>query len=114
MANKELLGQRLLRLRMLHGETQEQVAERAGVSYVSLSRYENGQRMPKMDILMKLADHYGISVDELMREETKKEAAERGNREKIMTLFEAIHDLTDEEADFLLSAIAGIKANRKS
>ena len=76
MDNK--VSERLLRMRTIRGETQEQVAEAIGISYVSLSRYETGQRMPKMDILLKLADHYGVSVDEIMREE-KKEAAQGGN-----------------------------------
>lgn len=108
------IGERLLRVRMMRGETQEQVAEAVGISYVSMSRYENGQRMPKMDILMRLADHYGVAVDELMRDETKKDATQEGSvREKIAKLQEAIPDLTDEEADFLLASIAGIKAARK-
>lgn len=60
------IGTKLLELRTEKGETQEQVADSIGISYVSLSRYETGQRMPKMDILSRLADHYGVTVDEIM------------------------------------------------
>jgi transcriptional regulator with XRE-family HTH domain len=60
------IGTKLLKLRTEKGETQEQVADSIGISYVSLSRYETGQRMPKMNILSRLADHYGVTVDEIM------------------------------------------------
>lgn len=60
------VGTNLYNIRIDRNETQEQVAESVGISYVSLSRYETGQRMPKMDILAKLAKHYNVSVDEIM------------------------------------------------
>lgn len=63
------LGRKLYEIRMKRNETQESVAESVGISYVSLSRYENEQRMPKMDILKRLAAHYNVSVDELMEVE---------------------------------------------
>lgn len=63
------IGTKLLHLRLERNETQEQVADSIGISYVSLSRYETGQRMPKMDILSRLADHYGVTVDELLGRE---------------------------------------------
>jgi len=72
------IGTKLFKIRNERGETQEHVAECVGITYVSLSRYENGQRMPKMNILARLADHYGVSVDELIgrnEPETKKEPA---------------------------------------
>lgn len=66
MANDNPIGKKLLEIRTRRGETQEAVAEAVGISYVSMSRYETGQRMPKMDILCKLADHYNVTVDEIM------------------------------------------------
>lgn len=75
------IGTKLLELRTERGETQEQVAESIGISYVSLSRYETGQRMPKMNILSRLADHYGVTVDEIMgREKPDEEAPQEAPR----------------------------------
>ncbi len=64
------IGQRLASIRLSRNETLEQAAESVGITYVSLSRYENGHRMPKMDILSKLAAHYGVTVDYLMNGDT--------------------------------------------
>lgn len=67
----ETLSERLFRLRNEKGLSQEAAAEAAGVSRVALTRYENGQRMPKMNILDSLAKVYGVTVDYLMgRDET--------------------------------------------
>lgn len=89
MENKNHIGTKLFKIRTERGETQEHVAECVGITYVSLSRYENGQRMPKMDILARLAEHYGVTVDELIgRDDTdaKKEPATPGglDRDKAM------------------------------
>lgn len=66
LENANAISARLFELRNIRGETQEEVAEAVGISYVSLSRYETGQRMPKMNILAKLADHYNVTVDEIL------------------------------------------------
>lgn len=63
---QETLAQRLFRLRNEKELSQEAAAEAAGVSRVALTRYENGQRMPKMNILSSLAEVYGVTVDYLM------------------------------------------------
>lgn len=65
----ETLSQRLFRLRNEKGLSQEAAAEAAGVSRVALTRYENGQRMPKMNIVDSFAKVYGVTVDYLMGRE---------------------------------------------
>ena len=66
---QETLSERLFRLRNENNLTQEQAAEAVGISRVALTRYENGQRMPKMNIVDSLAKVYGVSVDYLMGRE---------------------------------------------
>ena len=73
MGNSAVIGTNLLNIRTKKGETQEQVADSVGISYVSLSRYETGQRMPKMNILARLADHFGVTVDELLGRDSTEE-----------------------------------------
>lgn len=63
------LSKRLASCRLRTGETMEQVAEACGISHVALSRYESGQRVPKTEILSRLADHYGETVDSLLGKE---------------------------------------------
>ncbi|MBP5662632.1 MAG: helix-turn-helix transcriptional regulator [Clostridia bacterium] len=51
--------------RLRRGWSQKEVAERLFCSPVVYSRYETGVRQPSLEILIKLADLYGISLDEL-------------------------------------------------
>ena len=94
---QETLAQRLFRLRNEKELSQEAAAEAAGVSRVALTRYENGQRMPKMNILSSLAEVYGVTVDYLMGrdEPTQEERAEVPPH--LMESYELLRQLTPEE-----------------
>lgn len=55
------------RLKQLRGEkTQEKVADDLGLSRRAYSSYETGDREPPKDVLIKLADYFGVSVDYLL------------------------------------------------
>ncbi len=55
------------RLKALRGEARLQdVAKDIGISRASLGYYENGDRKPDIEILMKLADYYHVSCDYLL------------------------------------------------
>lgn len=47
--------------------TQAQVSEQLKLGEKVLSNYENGKREPSNDMLIALADFYGVTVDELLR-----------------------------------------------
>ena len=112
MENKNHIGTKLFKIRNKRGETQEHVAECVGITYVSLSRYENGQRMPKMDILARLAEHYGVTVDELIgrdEAETKKEPATVGGLDD--QLVEMLMSLSPDQVQRVQDFVAGMKAS---
>ncbi len=52
-------------LRELHDWKQQDVADALGVTRSTYANYESGRRSPDIDTLMRLADVYGISLDEL-------------------------------------------------
>lgn len=62
------LSEKILSLRTQLGLSQEELAEQLAVSRQSVSKWETGQSVPDLDKLIKLADLFGISVDELVRE----------------------------------------------
>ena len=62
------LSEKILSLRTGLGLSQEELAEQLAVSRQSVSKWETGQSVPDLDKLIKLADLFGISVDELVRE----------------------------------------------
>ena len=53
------------------GLTQEQVAERIMVSRQTISNWENGKSLPDIISIMKLSDLYQISLDELLKGDSK-------------------------------------------
>jgi putative transcriptional regulator len=61
--NKELIAKKLFNLR--GDKTREEVANDLDISVSALQMYENGQRVPKDDIKVKIANYYGLTVQEI-------------------------------------------------
>ena len=59
-------GNRLYQLRIKARLSQAQLGEKVGVSNKAVSKWENGQTKPGLDIVHKLADVLSVSVDELL------------------------------------------------
>ena len=57
---------RLKELRQEHDKTQKEVADFLNVKQNTYSQYENEKRQVPVDILMRLADYYDVSVDCLL------------------------------------------------
>lgn len=57
---------RLKELRQEHNKTQKEVADFLNVKQNTYSQYENEKRQVPVDILMRLADYYDVSVDYLL------------------------------------------------
>lgn len=56
----------LARLRRERGLTQAELAARLGISKSAVSMYERGNREPELDLLEKMADVFGVSVNALL------------------------------------------------
>ena len=67
--------------RRQEGLTQEQLAEAMGVSVAAVSKWEQGQSLPEIPMLMELADFFDLSVDALLgyrlRSNDRKSVSER-------------------------------------
>ena len=59
-------AKRIRRLRESKRMTQKELADRAGVSQVSIYMYESGETTPKAQVVGKLASALGVSCDELI------------------------------------------------
>lgn len=75
------LSEKITALRTGLKLSQGDVAERLDVSRQSVSKWETGQSVPELDKIVKLADLFGVSVDELVRDgpqpaSPRREAAE--------------------------------------
>lgn len=69
------IGETIYRLRTGRGMSQDALADALGVSRQSVSKWENGGAVPELDKLMKLAELFGVTLDELVRGEPPEPAA---------------------------------------
>ena len=56
---------RLKELRLAHGETQRDLANAVEVGRTTISEYESGKIVPKQEGLLRIANHFNVSVDYL-------------------------------------------------
>ena len=61
-----MFAENLMALRKVHALSQEELAERIGVSRQTLSKYETGESLPDIEKCKALADVFGITVDDLI------------------------------------------------
>ncbi|MDD7403943.1 MAG: helix-turn-helix transcriptional regulator [Butyribacter sp.] len=61
-----MLCDNLIELRKLANLSQEDVADKIGVSRQTLSKYETGESLPDIEKCMALAELFGVSLDDLV------------------------------------------------
>ena len=66
----ESIGKRIARLRKEKGMSQENLAERIGVSAQAVSKWENDQSCPDISLLPRLTKLLGVTADELLTGES--------------------------------------------
>lgn len=91
-------GSFLQDLRKEKGLTQEQLAEQLGVARRTVSRWETGNNMPDLDILVELADLYSVDLREILSGERKNEQMNEELKETVLQ----VADYTSEEKARLL------------
>ena len=93
--DQKKIGSFLKELRKEKGITQEQLAEQFSVSNRTVSRWENGNNMPDLDILIELSDYYEVDLREILNGERKSENMDKEMKE---TVLQAV-DYTKTEAE---------------
>ena len=81
--DQQRIGRFLRELRGERGLTQEQFAEKLGVSNRSVSRWENGRNMPDFDLVLQIAHYYDVSVEEILDGERRAERADSGSEKAL-------------------------------
>lgn len=61
------LSEKLYELRKKDGLSQEQLAERLGVSRQAVSKWESGKAVPESDTLISISEYFNVSLDYLMK-----------------------------------------------
>lgn len=72
MSNVQLTDN-LVTLRKAHKYTQEQIGSKLNISRQAYSNYERGKRIPDISMLIRLADIYGVTLEQLLTQPCTKE-----------------------------------------
>lgn len=68
-----ILANKIMMLRKKNGWSQEELAEKVGVSRQSVSKWESMQSIPDLDKILVLAQVFAVSTDYLLKEELEEE-----------------------------------------
>ena len=92
------IGRFLQELRKEKELTQEQLAEQLGVARRTVSRWETGNNMPDLDILVELSDLYSVDLREILSGERNNENMDQELKETVLQ----VADYSSEEKDRML------------
>lgn len=88
---KEIIGNNIALLRKQNDMTQQELADELAYSDKSISKWERGEAVPDIEVLIKIADLFQISIDSLVSEnqihtqsETRKKIDEQIKSNKII------------------------------
>lgn len=66
---RKIIGKNLTELRKRHGLTQLDLAEKFNYTDRAISKWENGDTLPDIEVLFNLCEFYGVTIDYLTHEE---------------------------------------------
>jgi transcriptional regulator with XRE-family HTH domain len=104
------LGQRVAVARKASGLTQVQLAETLGIAQQTLAHYEMGRLRVAVALLPSLAKALGVTVEELMGEETP--PAKRGPAPKLQQQIERIQQLPRTQQRFVMQMLDTVLAQQ--
>lgn len=113
-----MLQDNLKKLREERGLTKRELCEKTGISERAYLTYEFGEREPKISVVQKLADFYGVTTDYLLGrpdakppEEPLDEFAQKEHLKSLEKVFMKKYlALTEEQRDKVLDFLRGVVA----
>lgn len=80
-----MLSEKIYALRRKSGLSQEQLAEKIGVSRQAISKWEGGLSTPELDKLKALSEYFQITMDELICDRVSNAVPDAAGQEKAPT-----------------------------
>ncbi len=99
-------------LRKKRGWSQGQLAQRIGADLQRISKYERGVIWPTMELTVKMAKVFDVSVDFLIRDD-KTAAVSKIKNQKLLNKLEAINNLPEDDQETVISFLDAFIKRRK-
>lgn len=94
---KVTLGDRIAELRKSKGWSQSELAKKIGVSYTKMSGYEIKGVQPPANVINKLADTLGTTIDFLISGDKDEKVKASLNDAELLQQFKAVELFTDDD-----------------
>lgn len=117
-----MFSERLKLLRKQNKVTQEVLAEKVGVERSSIGKYETSNVVPSTEVLIKIAEYFGVSTDYLLgRDETTQHVNddetldilnELHKRPEMKALFQVTRKATKEDVEGAVAFVEVLKKKR--
>ena len=67
--NQDKIGNFIKSIRLEHNLTQKELADRLGVTYQAVSKWENGKNVPDIGIMKQISEDFNVNIDEILNGE---------------------------------------------
>ena len=99
------LGKKIYELRKSKNLSQEDVAEELNITRQTVSKWETNQSTPDFDKIVPLCELFGISTDELLKDEMKKEQEDKVESKKNIYEDMTKYEVNQKSAEIVSSSI---------
>lgn len=83
--DQKRIGNLIKELRKKNNLTQEKFAEKYGVTYQAVSKWENGKNIPDISLLKQICDDYDININDLLEgKNSENNQSKKVNKKKII------------------------------
>ena len=106
------LGDKIKLIRYNHNLSQEELSKILEINRNYLSRIETNKSLPNTDVLIKLGNYFGISIDNLL-DINLESYNDESKEEKIKKIDRYCSKLSSKNLDFLLSLLSVMEKNSK-
>ena len=107
------IGQRIKELRNKLNMTQSDLAQKIGMTYVQIGRYEKRGAVPSSEVLKKLADALNTTTDYLMNGSSDNVAAEQLRDKELLNLFRAVEQMESSDKTMIKTFLDALVTKRK-
>ncbi len=110
-ALRKVFGARLKGLRKQKGWAQKELAGRVGIRFQQLNKYESGLNTPPADMLVKLADALGVTVDYLLTGNPVEDSPLASSR--LFRCFKMLEALNADDQETVIKVIDALIAKER-
>lgn len=94
------IGDNIIKLRKAKGWSQTELAKEIDASRIMIGNYERGDNLPSLEVIIKLADIFGVSLDFLVGK-----GVNAAYDKRMLTRLEDIEGLDNEDKDYVFRFI---------